>query len=87
VLSTHYPRPYRPPAGDLALMKRFGELIGHAVEACLEADGQAAFSRLSALTGQAGHRGEPSGRRPGAHRTRPAGCRNWQGGAAVRSES
>jgi aryl-alcohol dehydrogenase-like predicted oxidoreductase len=32
----------RPPAGDLELMKRFGELIGQAVEACLEADGQAA---------------------------------------------
>jgi GAF domain-containing protein len=40
VLSTHYPRPYRPPAEDLALMKRFGELIGQAFEACLGADGK-----------------------------------------------
>jgi GAF domain-containing protein len=85
VLSTHYPRPYRPPASDLELMKRFGELIGHAVEACLEADGQAAFSRLSALTGR--HRGEPVGILPGAHRARPAGRRAWQRGAAVPSES
>lgn len=33
-------------------MKRFGELIGQAVEASLEADGQAAFLRLRELTGQ-----------------------------------
>jgi GAF domain-containing protein len=41
VLSTHYPRAYRPPNADLELMKRFGELIGQAIEASLEADGQA----------------------------------------------
>jgi GAF domain-containing protein len=40
VLSTHYSRPYRPDDRDLELMKRFGELIGQAIEACLEADGQ-----------------------------------------------
>ena len=61
VLSTHYRCPYRPPAGDLALMKRFGELIGQAVEASLEADGQAAFLRFRELAGQAGHRGEAAG--------------------------
>jgi GAF domain-containing protein len=49
VLSTHYPHPYRPPAEDLALMKRFGELIGHAFEACLEADGNAASASLGEL--------------------------------------
>ena len=42
MLSTHYPSPYRPPDADLELMKRFGKLIGQAVEACLEADGRAA---------------------------------------------
>lgn len=41
VLSTHYPRPYRPSSSDLGLMKRFGELVGQAVEASLGADGQA----------------------------------------------
>ena len=49
VLSTHYPRPYRPPKADLELMKRFGELIGQAIEACLEADGQAASLRFGEL--------------------------------------
>jgi GAF domain-containing protein len=49
VLSTHYPRPYRPPAADLALMKRFGELIGQAIEACLEADGRESSSRVGEL--------------------------------------
>jgi GAF domain-containing protein len=49
VLSTHYPLPYRPPDGDLALMRRLGELIGQAVEASLEADGQAACSRFGDL--------------------------------------
>lgn len=39
VLSTHYPTPYRPPVRDLELMKRFGQLIGQAIEASLEADG------------------------------------------------
>jgi GAF domain-containing protein len=42
VLSTHYPRPYCPPDRDLELMKRFGALLGQAVEATLEADGRAA---------------------------------------------
>jgi hypothetical protein len=28
VVSTHYPRPYRPPARDLELMTRYGELVG-----------------------------------------------------------
>lgn len=51
VLSTHYPRPYRPPAEDLELMRRFGELIGQAIEASLEADGQAACSRFGELVG------------------------------------
>ena len=47
VLSTHYPFPYQPPAGDLELMKRFGILVGQAVEACLEADGQLIGDELS----------------------------------------
>lgn len=38
VLSTHYPRPYRPPARDLEIMQRYGELIGQAIGACLNAD-------------------------------------------------
>jgi GAF domain-containing protein len=41
VLSTHYPRPYLPPAQDLHLMRRLGELIGDAFETSL-ADGEAA---------------------------------------------
>ncbi|HUB38924.1 MAG TPA: GAF domain-containing protein [Streptosporangiaceae bacterium] len=45
MLSTHYPSPYRPPDADLELMKRFGKLIGQAVEACLEADSRAAWSQ------------------------------------------
>lgn len=28
VVSTHYPRPYRPPGRDLQVMRRFGELVG-----------------------------------------------------------
>jgi GAF domain-containing protein len=28
VVSTHYPRPYCPPARDLAIMKRYGQLVG-----------------------------------------------------------
>lgn len=28
VISTHYPRPYRPPGRDLLLARRFGELVG-----------------------------------------------------------
>jgi hypothetical protein len=47
--TTHYPRPYRPPAEDLKLMRRFGELIGQAIEASLEADGQPACSRFGEL--------------------------------------
>lgn len=42
VLSTHYPRPYIPPARDLGLMRRLGELIGQAFETSLDADGEAA---------------------------------------------
>jgi GAF domain-containing protein len=49
VLSTHYPCPYRPPDADLELMKRFGELIGQAIEACLEADGQPASLHFEEL--------------------------------------
>jgi GAF domain-containing protein len=37
VLSTHYPRPYRPSDHDLQLMWRLGELMGEAIEACQEA--------------------------------------------------
>jgi len=28
VVSTHYPRPYRPPERDLQLLRRYGELVG-----------------------------------------------------------
>jgi GAF domain-containing protein len=28
VVSTHYPRPYGPPACDLEIMKRYAELVG-----------------------------------------------------------
>lgn len=42
VLSTHYPRPYLPPARDLGLMRRLGELIGQAFETSLDADGEEA---------------------------------------------
>lgn len=38
VLSTHYPRPYLPPARDLGLMRRLGQLIGQAFETSLDAD-------------------------------------------------
>jgi len=44
VLSTHYPRPYLPPARDLGLMRRLGELIGQAFETSLDAAGEAADS-------------------------------------------
>jgi GAF domain-containing protein len=43
MLSTHYPRPYLPPARDLDLMKRLGELIGQAFETSLDADAEAAL--------------------------------------------
>jgi GAF domain-containing protein len=82
MLSTHYPRPYCPPASDLDLMKRFGELIGQALEACLEADGQAASLRLGEV-GQARHRGESVGRRDGADRRRPADRRSRPRGAVA----
>src|SRR5215469_12703707 len=36
VLSTHYPRPYRPSGHDLRLIRRYGELLGEAIEATLE---------------------------------------------------
>jgi GAF domain-containing protein len=52
MISTHYPCPYRPPDEDLELMKRFGKLIGHAVELSLEADGQVASLRLGELFGR-----------------------------------
>ena len=42
MLSTHYPRPYVPPARDLRLMRRFGELIGQAFETSLDTDLEAA---------------------------------------------
>ncbi len=51
VLSTHYPCRYRPPDADLKLMRRFGKLIGQAIEASLEADGQPASVHLEKLTG------------------------------------
>jgi hypothetical protein len=41
MLSTHYSRPYVPPARDLRLMRRFGELIGQAFETSLDADAEA----------------------------------------------
>ena len=41
MLSTHYPRPYVPPARDLGLMRRLGELIGQAFESSLDADAEA----------------------------------------------
>lgn len=75
VLSTHYRRPYRPPDADLELMKRFGELIGQAIEACLEADGQAASLRFGELIEQAPS-GRPGSDWPGEHRSRPARCRS-----------
>jgi GAF domain-containing protein len=40
MISTHYPCPYRPPDEALELMKRLAELIGEAIEACLEANGR-----------------------------------------------
>jgi len=60
VLSTHYPDPYRPPNADLELMKRFGELIGQAIEASLEADGSAACLRFGELVEHAPSRPVPS---------------------------
>jgi hypothetical protein len=42
MLSTHYPRPYVPPARELRLMRRFGELIGQAFETSLDTDLEAA---------------------------------------------
>jgi GAF domain-containing protein len=72
VLSTHYPRPYRPSDMDLDLMKRFGELIGQAIEAILEGGGPAASVQLAELIGQRVDRGDSGGRGPGARRSRPA---------------
>jgi GAF domain-containing protein len=43
VLSTHYRRPYLPPARDLGLMRRLGELIGQAFETSLDADSETAL--------------------------------------------
>jgi GAF domain-containing protein len=42
VLSTHYPYPYRPSGHDLRLMRRYGELLGEAIEATLENGAEAA---------------------------------------------
>jgi len=49
MLSTHYPRPYRPPEKDLEVMKRLGQLMGQAIESCLEADGQDGSLHLEEL--------------------------------------
>jgi GAF domain-containing protein len=49
MLSTHYPHPYRPPDKDLEVMKRLGELMGQAIELCLEADGQEASLHFEEL--------------------------------------
>jgi GAF domain-containing protein len=49
MLSTHYPRPYRPPEKDLEVMRRLGVLMGQAIEACLEADGQEASLHFEEL--------------------------------------
>jgi GAF domain-containing protein len=51
VLSTHYPCRYCPPDADLELMKRFGKLIGQAIEASLEAEGQPASLHFEKLAG------------------------------------
>jgi GAF domain-containing protein len=51
VLSTHYPCPYRPPDEDLELIKRLGELMGQAIDASLEADGQEASLHFEELLG------------------------------------
>jgi GAF domain-containing protein len=42
MLSTHYPRPHRPSGHDLELIRRYGELLGQAIEATLEDDAEAA---------------------------------------------
>jgi GAF domain-containing protein len=52
MLSTHYPYPYRPPDEALEVMKRLGELMGQAIEACLEADGEGASLHLEELLGR-----------------------------------
>jgi GAF domain-containing protein len=52
MLSTHYPYPYRPPDEALEVMRRLGELMGQAIEACLEADGQEASLHLEELLGR-----------------------------------
>jgi len=52
MLSTHYPYPYRPPDEALEVMKRLGELMGQAIEACLEADGQEASLHFEELFGR-----------------------------------
>ena len=66
VVSTHYPRPYRPPARDLEIMKRYGEMVGQIMADHLGTsprarggtDGQpASADRQSATVGDA----EPSG--------------------------
>jgi len=51
VLSMHYPKPYCPPNRDLELIRRFGKLIGQAIEASLEADGQPASWHFQKLIG------------------------------------
>jgi GAF domain-containing protein len=75
MLSTHYPCPYRPPDADLELMKRFGKLIGQAVEACLEADGPAATPRLGELIRQAGY--QDSLEAATGISAGPASCLTW----------
>lgn len=61
MLSTHYPCPYRPPDEALELMRRFGELIGEAIEACLEANGQEPSLYFEELFGKRAPR-SPEGR-------------------------
>ena len=37
VVSTHYPRPYAPPARDLRVMRRYADLLGQVLSSRLSA--------------------------------------------------
>ena len=37
VVSTHYPRPYDPPARDMLIIRRYADLIGQILASSLDA--------------------------------------------------
>ena len=70
VVSTHYPRPYRPPARDLQIMKRYGEMVGQAIANHPRASPRHRAGELPGRVAASGpgHRPALAGLRPAAER-------------------